>query len=331
MNRRGFTLIELLVVIAVIAVLIGVLLPALGKARDSGRGVVCMANQRSVVMAQAVYEADHKGWLVGPNTTGSDLENGKPYVDGNSTPVQDWDFVSPLLGEGLRFPTDQVGKFEMILQNKFRCPSNTLRYSVRFSGPALSIEKKGEKPFVMSYMTPAYFHMYPTGIASVGGKKVESVPSGEPVDLPKGYQPRIDKVGTLPGKKIMSFEGSRYYNVTANNFDYTTDANTSGLVGSPQGIFGSRGSAFRGSGEPYDREVPGGAAKAILKKVSLRHSGKMNAGMFDGHVEMMDNEQSSNPSFYTPSGTILKTPSQSWYFFAGPSGSPLKEKNAVLQ
>lgn len=59
--RRGFTLIELLVVIAVIAVLVGVLLPALGGARESGRAAMCLAHQRSIVIICRAYADENKG------------------------------------------------------------------------------------------------------------------------------------------------------------------------------------------------------------------------------------------------------------------------------
>src|SRR5882762_2533342 len=61
--KRGFTLVELLVVIGIIAVLIGILLPALNRARSSAKSVACQANLRSLGQTIAIYTVQSRGTL----------------------------------------------------------------------------------------------------------------------------------------------------------------------------------------------------------------------------------------------------------------------------
>jgi prepilin-type N-terminal cleavage/methylation domain-containing protein/prepilin-type processing-associated H-X9-DG protein len=60
----AFTLIELLVVVAIIALLISILLPALGRARSVSRSTVCLSNLRSLGMAVQMYIDNNNGYLI---------------------------------------------------------------------------------------------------------------------------------------------------------------------------------------------------------------------------------------------------------------------------
>jgi prepilin-type N-terminal cleavage/methylation domain-containing protein len=72
-RRRGFTLIELLVVIAIIAILIGLLLPALGEARRASKNTVSFANLRSLSQINFMYTGEYKDvWF-------------NPFPDGTAT------------------------------------------------------------------------------------------------------------------------------------------------------------------------------------------------------------------------------------------------------
>ena len=75
-HLHAFTLIELLVVISIIALLIGILLPALGAARESARAVLCQTHVKNISTAFVAYGTDNKQFWAGWARLGmSDPEN----------------------------------------------------------------------------------------------------------------------------------------------------------------------------------------------------------------------------------------------------------------
>jgi prepilin-type N-terminal cleavage/methylation domain-containing protein len=122
MSRRAFTLIELLVVIAVIAVLAGLLLPALGRARSRALATQCLGHARQLQFALQLYADDHADRLVNNHGVGETRARRDTWANH----VLSWENAPDNTNAAL--VTDALlGRYAGRSAAVFRCPADTAR------------------------------------------------------------------------------------------------------------------------------------------------------------------------------------------------------------
>jgi len=265
--RDGFTLIELLVVIAVIALLMGILLPSLRKAREVARMIACSSNQRQVVFALASYAHDNESRLP-PNSAAVGANSWHRPNDLNW--MQDyWSLGRRLTDAEMAAVKDRyhyVGRYlgQILTEGEvFNCPLSAIRDRDPWPPYGPTAGTYGE-----FYQSGRYAFL-PCTYALLWNYEGYNPPRNS------GARP-FDAPNTLADKNTLVIQDSLMYlesNPEVSWFPNPADAQYSFYSCHP----------FTGSvraGPYYGLKIP---FSAVLPK--NMNSLKLNAGHLDGHVE----------------------------------------------
>ena len=331
---RAFTLVELLVVIGIIALLIGILLPTLSKARRAAKSIGCSANLRSLSQGMVLYSNEHDFHIPGSAwTSGRHLYPDKtPGVGNYNCPgvshINDWQSpVAKMLGIGFNdghYIADRRERFMDLMQrDEFHCPENTL-----LAGSL------GTPTFDANPNATAYIGSYDAGVVFMFKHNYRDTNSDSGWDVgeigetyartdhnpPQGYTPKLTKLGAA-SRKVWLADGAKYTHASqppAMPFTFRWDWGGAYADRGPWTVYSNAWNRYNAPGN----DASGGFSGTIdARLLAFRHGTtegnkaadqyKFNVGFFDGHVETMGDLQGSDPAMWHPTGSrVLIDPSR---------------------
>jgi prepilin-type N-terminal cleavage/methylation domain-containing protein len=170
-KKVGFTLVELLVVIAIIALLLSILMPALGKVREQARQVICGTNMRQVGIAIRTYGADFKDLI--PPIYNKQLQPCSSYgyyvavSDGEGGIIKQG--PSLLVGDG--YLTNIDSKSYLATDDLLFCPSDNIRRPTRLNGKGWAQAPPSSTAY--SYISYWYYYISADGKDANGNLKFD--------------------------------------------------------------------------------------------------------------------------------------------------------------
>ena len=218
-DGRGFTLIELLVVIAIIALLVAILLPSLGKAREASRSVKCMTNMKQVALGMQGYALDFKGqiWESGPDPASVPsirywyVQAQNPRVAGNAT-------TNPYV------PGPAFGYLANV-DKIFECPTNQRRNLVSANldlsnGYWNSPSGQAQRALFNTFLSERALNFDYTMVTGASGVKVDTPTrfawdkncTSYQATAPRPVQPPLANMRPLRFVPAFMEEDSKYYN-----------------------------------------------------------------------------------------------------------------------
>lgn len=319
-RTRAFTLVELLVVIGIIALLLSILLPSLNRARRAASAIACASNIRNILQGMQMYASENQGYFPGSANTSAARLMLPGYGNANCPNVSsmfDWQApIGSILGaqfeEGATEAERKTRFVQLIEFGTFRCPDNDL-----LAGPHLV---PGWPTVPMnSYVTAMVFQMRPNLSGRNSGYTLNRTIARTDWNPPQGYVPKITKVGAA-SRKIFIADGARYStNGIPPDYHPVYDSSQGGAY-SDQGAFTLWSRAWDRGWAPGNG---GGKGRIDARIYGYRHGEmqqkgpanayRMNAGFFDGHVEMMGDLQAADPSLWVPAGTSVNFSSGQMY------------------